>query len=45
MREEEFKRMCEELNGVFMKDKNGSVKCVFPANTTSVKIENIKLRF
>jgi hypothetical protein len=30
MREEEFKRMCEELNGVFMKSRDGSVKCVFP---------------
>jgi hypothetical protein len=30
MREEEFKRICEELNGVFMKDRNGSIKCVFP---------------
>jgi hypothetical protein len=45
MREEEFKRICEELNGVFMKSKDGSVKCVFPANTTSIKVENIKFSF
>jgi hypothetical protein len=45
MKQEEFERICKELNGVFMKSKDGSVKCVFPANTTSIKVENIKLRF
>jgi hypothetical protein len=45
MKQEEFERICKELNGVFMKSEDGSVKCVFPANTTSIKIENIKLRF
>jgi hypothetical protein len=45
MREEEFKRICEELDGVFIKDKNGSIKCVFPTNTTSIKVEQIKTLF
>jgi hypothetical protein len=30
MKQEEFERICKELNGVFMKSKDGSVKCVFP---------------
>jgi hypothetical protein len=30
MREEEFKELCEELGGVFVKTKEGSIKCLFP---------------
>jgi hypothetical protein len=45
MKEDEFRKVCEELGGVFIKDKNGSIKCIFPANTTSIKIENIKILF
>jgi hypothetical protein len=37
MKEGEFRKVCEELGGVFMKDRNGSIKCVFPANTTHIK--------
>jgi hypothetical protein len=30
MKEEEFKQLCEELGGVFIKTKEGSIKCLFP---------------
>jgi hypothetical protein len=33
MREEEFKQLCEELGGVFVKTKEGSIKCLFPKVT------------
>ena len=30
MKEEEFKQLCEELGGVFVKTREGSIKCLFP---------------
>ena len=34
MREEEFKELCEELGGVFVKSKD-SIKCIFPRVTSN----------
>jgi len=45
MKEEEFRKICEELEGIFIKDSNGSIKCVFPKTTTSIKVEQIKTLF
>jgi len=45
MKEEEFRKICEELEGIFIKNKDGSIKCVFPQTTTSIKIEQIKTLF
>jgi len=32
MNEEEFKKLCTELGGVFIKTKEGAIKCVFPTS-------------
>jgi hypothetical protein len=29
MREEEFKQICEELGGIYIKTREGSIKCIF----------------
>jgi len=34
MKEEEFKQLCEELGGVFIKTREGSIKCIFPRVVT-----------
>lgn len=32
MKEEEFKKVCEKLGGIFYKDEYGALICVFPSD-------------